>query len=527
MSRATLIRVLLAVALATASGIHEAQSQIQDGQFRRPIPGPGGESPDSGGSNNNVWWIVGGVAAGLLGLAIGRQLLTPPGEPDQPALPRLSPYEPPLVQLPTDPLPRLRLGGSGAGGAGSGGPGTGGAGTGGPGTGGSTTAALRRGFDLPPPGAPHVLDQVMLDIPASVPAPTLDAIATSHAMTRLESFTLRLTGRTLHRWRITGGGSVTDMIHEFSGDRRIAGAQAIFLSKLSETAGQMNAEQYAPQKLGLPEAHRLATGNKVVVAVIDSEVDAAHPDLAGAVTANFNASDKDKPHAHGTGMAGAIAARRTILGTAPRVELLTVNAFSTKASEAEGTTFNILKGLDWAAERGARIINMSFAGPPDPRLKDALQKAYKKGIVLVAAAGNAGPSSPPLFPGADPSVIAVTATDVDDALFSGANRGNHIAVAAPGVDVLVPAPEGAYQFTTGTSVAAAEVSGVVALMLERNPSLTPSDVRRILMATAKDLGPKGRDPGFGAGLVDALKAVTAAGSRPQAAIEAPRVATAR
>src|SRR5207244_2572635 len=181
MSRATLIRVLLAVALATASGIHEAQSQTQDGPFRRQLPGPGGDSQDSGGSNNNnVWWIVGGVAAGLLGLAIGRQLLTTPDQPDQPALPRLSPYEPPLVQLPPDPRPRLRQGGSG--------PGTGGAGTGGPGTGGSTTAALRRGFDLPPPGAPHVLDQVMLDIPASVPAPTLDAIATSHAMTRLESF---------------------------------------------------------------------------------------------------------------------------------------------------------------------------------------------------------------------------------------------------------------------------------------------------------------------------------------------------
>jgi hypothetical protein len=516
MSRATLIRVLLAVALATASGIHGAQSQTQDGPFRRQTPGPGGDSQDSGGGSNNVWWIVGGVAAGLLGLAIGRQLLTPPGEPDPPPLPRLPPYEPPLVQLPTDPLPRLRQGG---------GTGAGGAGTGGPGTGSSTTAALRRGFDLPPPGAPHVLDEVMLDISAN--SSTLDAIATTHAMTRLESFTLRLTGRTLHRWRITTGDSVADMIRNLAGDRRIAGAQAIFLFALTETAGQMNAEQYAPQKLGLPEAHRLATGNRVVVAVIDSEVDAAHPDLAGAVTANFNASDKDKPHAHGTGMAGAIAARRTVLGTAPRVGLLTVNAFSTKASEAEGTTFNILKGLDWAAERGARIINMSFAGPPDPRLKDALQKAYKKGIVLVAAAGNAGPNSPPLFPGADPSVIAVTATDVDDALFSGANRGNHIAVAAPGVDVLVPAPEGAYQFTTGTSVASAEVSGVVALMLERNPSLTPSDVRRILMATAKDLGPKGRDPGFGAGLVDALKAVTAAGSRPQAAIEAPRVATAR
>ena len=119
--------------------------------------------------------------------------------------------------------------------------------------------------------------------------------------------------------------------------------------------------------------------------------------------------------------------------------------------------------------------------------------------MLIAAAGNAGPKSPPLFPAADPNVIAVTATDTDDAIFSGAVRGDHIAVAAPGVDILAPAPDGTYQFTTGTSVASAEVSGVAALLIERNPSLTPADVRRILMATAKDLGPKGKDRDFGAG----------------------------
>ena len=105
-----------------------------------------------------------------------------------------------------------------------------------------------------------------------------------------------------------------------------------------------------------------------------------------------------------------------------------------------------------------------------------------------------GPKSPPLYPAADPNVIAVTATDVDDALFSGANRGSYIVVAAPGVDVLVPAPGATYQFTTGTSVAAAEVSGVAALLIERNPALTPADVRRILMRTAKDLGPRAMTP---------------------------------
>jgi subtilisin family serine protease len=138
-----------------------------------------------------------------------------------------------------------------------------------------------------------------------------------------------------------------------------------------------------------------------------------------------------------------------------------------------------------------------------------LAKANKKGMVLIAAAGNAGPSSPPLYPAADPNVIAVTATNADDALFTGANRGNYIAVAAPGVDIFAPAPDRAYQFTTGTSVAAAEVSGVAALLIERNPSLTPAEVGKILMDTAKDLGPKGRDRDFGAGLVNALKALTA------------------
>jgi subtilisin family serine protease len=354
-----------------------------------------------------------------------------------------------------------------------------------------------------------VPDHVIFE--ARVPAGALDAVLARHNVTLLQTVTLPLINRTLYLGRIDGGASVAATIASLASESQFTSGTPDYLYRLAQTDQlPVNADQYAPQKLNLPEAHRLAKGNRILIAVIDSEVDASHPDLAGAITANFKSSaENERPHPHGTGMAGAIAARRNMLGTAPGVGLLTVRAFSARAEGAEGTTFNIIRGLDWAAAQGARVVNMSFAGPPDPRLREALAKANSRGIVLIAAAGNAGPNSPPLFPAADPNVIAVTATNSDDALFAGANRGNYIAVAAPGVDIFAPAPDGAYQFTTGTSVAAAEVSGVVALLIERNPSLTPAEVRKILMDTAKDLGPKGRDRDFGAGLVNALKALTA------------------
>jgi subtilisin family serine protease len=209
-------------------------------------------------------------------------------------------------------------------------------------------------------------------------------------------------------------------------------------------------------------------------------------------------------------MAGAIASHRRLLGIAPGVRVIAIRVFSSKAASAESTTFDILRGFDYAIRSGARIINMSFAGPRDPSLARALKVASSKGVVLVAAAGNDGPESPPLYPAADPRVIAVTATDINDKLFAGANRGRYIAIAAPGVDILVPAPNSGYQLTTGTSVATAHISGVVALLLERNPKLTPGDIRRILIASAKRLGPK---TDFGAGLVDPVKALRLADPR--------------
>jgi subtilisin family serine protease len=106
-------------------------------------------------------------------------------------------------------------------------------------------------------------------------------------------------------------------------------------------------------------------------------------------------------------------------------------------------------------------------------------------------------------------VIAVAATDARDKVFNLSNRGDYITVAAPGVDIIAPAPRGAYQITSGTSVAAAYISGLAALLIERKPNLTPSEVRRILQSTARDLGKRGRDDEYGAGLADAYSAVKA------------------
>jgi subtilisin family serine protease len=185
----------------------------------------------------------------------------------------------------------------------------------------------------------------------------------------------------------------------------------------------------------------------------------------------------------------------------------------------------IVKGIDWAISQGAKVVNMSFAGPKDPTLAKAFAAANAKKVVLIAAAGNAGPKSPPLFPGAETGVIAVSATDADDAVYVNANRGKYVSVAAPGVDILVPAPDGNYEFTTGTSVAAAHVSGVAALLLQRDPRLDPAAVRDILTSTARQLGKTqgGRNDETGHGLVDPLKALQSLGAR-SAGVTAPAVA---
>jgi subtilisin family serine protease len=241
--------------------------------------------------------------------------------------------------------------------------------------------------------------------------------------------------------------------------------------------------------------------------VIDSGIDTKHPDLAGTVAATFDVLGPHEAHFHGTAMAGAIAAHGRLTGVAPQVRLLAVRSLG---ADGQGTTLSIVDGIEWAVARGARVLNMSFAGPQDPLLRQHVAAVHARGVVMVAAAGNEGPGSAPLYPAADAHVIAVTATDADDRLYPLANRGRHIAIAAPGVDVLEPAPNDGVQLISGTSVAAAHVTGIAALILERAPTLRPEEVRSVLMRSAAALTAPDAKDDAGAGLTDALRAVEAA-----------------
>jgi len=368
-----------------------------------------------------------------------------------------------------------------------------------------------------PPGGERrfVPNEVIVGVANTASQQSIAALLRRNRVTEIERQPLQLSGTTMLRLRIPDRRSVASVVRALEAERMVAAAQPNYLFRLQQQdspkdgAGASQDDDgadYAAAKLRVALAHSLANGENVLVAVIDSGIDASHPALAGAIADRFNALDTpEKPDAHGTGIAGIIAGHGRQPGVAPAARILAVRAFDGR----DGTSFSIRKGLDWAVTSGARVINMSFAGPSDPGIARSLAAAGKKGIVLVAAAGNAGPKSPPLYPAADPNVIAVTATDADDKLYPQSNRGRHVAIAAPGVDIIAPGPDATYQVASGTSFAAAKISGVVALMVQGKPERSPREVRRALTASAKDLGPKGVDEQFGAGLADAYAAVSA------------------
>ena len=264
----------------------------------------------------------------------------------------------------------------------------------------------------------------------------------------------------------------------------------------------------------------------ITVAVVDTGIDQAHPDLSGKTVACAGARSFGlfglvggdptivsgrcaDDNEHGTHVSGTIAAVANngvgVAGVAPPAQIASCKALSSLGS---GSTTAVANCITWAAQQGAPVISLSLGGGSSTTLQQAVQRAYDggRGSLIVAAAGNDG-NATLNYPAAYPEVVSVAATDRNDQRASFSNANADVEVAAAGVDVLSTLPGGGYGELSGTSMATPHVSGVAALIAYRHPALDAAGIRARLDAGVDDLGPAGRDPAYGFGRVNLVKAL--------------------
>jgi minor extracellular protease Epr len=229
------------------------------------------------------------------------------------------------------------------------------------------------------------------------------------------------------------------------------------------------------------------SGAAPAIGMIDGGV-AAVPGLAVAEQRGF-AAGAPAPSAHGAAVASLIAGSGRIRGAAPGAPLIVADVYG--RDPKGGNALALARALGWIAQRGPRVVTVSLVGPPNPLVAATIGAVQKKGVVIVAAVGNDGPSAPPAFPASYPGVIAVTGVDGRNRALIEAGRATHLDFAAPGADMLAAGPDGRPRAVRGTSFAAPLVAG----------RLLRAGSAAALARQAQDLGPKGPDKLYGRGLV--------------------------
>lgn len=256
-------------------------------------------------------------------------------------------------------------------------------------------------------------------------------------------------------------------------------------------------------RVNAPAAWAVTQGQGVKVGVIDTGIDANHPDLRVNVAGGYNAVDPKKPwfddNDHGTHVSGTIAAAwdgKGVVGVAPKASLYAIKVLD---ADGSGRISAIIKGLIWAAQNHMQVVNMSLGAPMGSLfMRLAVQYAHAKGVTIIAAAGNSGGSVG--YPAGYADAIAVSASDAQDHIASFSSRGNKVEFIAPGVDVKSSIPGGGYDTYSGTSMATPHVTGLAALAIARGAS-NPDQVRAALRRAAKSIGLSRSEQGHG--LVDA------------------------
>ncbi|MFD2763692.1 S8 family serine peptidase [Micromonospora eburnea] len=321
------------------------------------------------------------------------------------------------------------------------------------------------------------------------------------------------------RWvKVHGDAPAADLLRSLRSDPAVAGVSLDYRRTASakpNDPGYVYGDQSYLNTVRLPQAWDRTKGStSQIIAVVDTGVNTAHPDLAGRTVAGYNAirpgASAADDNGHGTMVAG-VAAANTNNGIGVAGAAWTARVMPIKVLDARGYGYDsdIARGVIWAADHGAKIINMSLSGPGDnTALHDAITYATGKGAVVVAAAGNEGDGETQ-YPAAYPEVISVAATDEAGRLTDFSSYGDWIDVAAPGANIVSTGLGSDYYIADGTSFSAPIVSGTAALVRTVYPTLTPAQVLSQIRTKARDAGPRGIDPYYGYGILDAYASVGA------------------
>jgi minor extracellular protease Epr len=257
-----------------------------------------------------------------------------------------------------------------------------------------------------------------------------------------------------------------------------------------------------------PDGPLAACATDVVIGVIDTGINPDHAAFSDAqLDVHRMAPESLDPSRaiHGTAVVSLLVGNPESRspGLLPEARVVAVDAFHSDEGDERADVYTLTAAMNYLADRGVRVINMSLAGPPNSVLEAATAALVERGIIIVAAVGNGGPKSEPAYPAAYPGVIAVTAVDSGDTIYRRAGQGPHVDLAAPGVEVWTAASVSGARPKTGTSFAAPFVTAAVASVLDAKPDLGPEALIAELAASARDLGDPGRDDVYGFGLMQA------------------------
>lgn len=310
-------------------------------------------------------------------------------------------------------------------------------------------------------------------------------------------------------------------------NKHLAFAERDMLVKPGQTNDPYYGSAWHLSKIQAPSAWTTSIGTNVVVAILDSGVDAGHPDLNGKLVPGWNAydgnADSSDVYGHGTMVAGTVAAATNNgIGVAAVAGGASIMPVRVTRTDGWGSWSAIASGLTWAADRGARVANLSFYGvETSASAVSAAQYMKNKGGLVVTSAGNYGIQES-IAP--NDAMITVSATDSGDNKTSWSSYGSFVDLAAPGAGIWTTTNGGGYGAVSGTSFSSPITAGVVALMMAANSALSAAEIQGRLYASAVDLGAAGRDAFFGHGRVDATAAVQAA--RDGAAVDSSAPSTA-